>query len=75
MLMGACMLRSAAWMEGLMALSAMSRESFQDCDKREGEDLWRSGYRIFDYQQIAVMQIEIVWQQNKMASSQHEPPY
>ena len=38
MLMGACMLRSTAWIKGLMALSAMSRGSFQDCDKDKG---WR----------------------------------
>lgn len=36
MLMGACMVRSAAWIEGLMALSAMSSGSFQDFDKGEG---------------------------------------
>ena len=36
MLMGACMLRRAAWIKGLMALSAISRESFQDCNKDQG---------------------------------------
>ena len=38
MLMGACMLRSTAWIRGFSALSAMSRGSFQDCDKDKG---WR----------------------------------
>ena len=35
MLMDARMLRSATWIEGLFALSAISRGSFQDCDEGE----------------------------------------
>jgi hypothetical protein len=53
MLMGACMLRSAAWIKGLMALSDMSRGSFQDCGKGNG---WR----------LSVMQIGTLRQQSKM---------